>query len=443
VLKMGRRSNKRRKLLRNRKKACRRGKTSTANGSDNNNNVKKSQDNDNNNTFSSNNNNNRTDNNMNNNNTSYNNNEMRDNNNNNSANNGTTNNDERKRDSNNNNTSYSSQDSNNKNNSNDKNMKKRQENNNNNTSNNNNNYSNNKMQDNNNDTNNSYNNNTNSTNHNNNNNNANNVNNNHNSANPNHNTSLNDGKKKKKKTKKKKKKVVNARTSDVLKEKMLRTHKPHRTPYAMRPRDRKCMTCQKDEKTLGRKLRRCGKCGLAAYCDTACQKEHRVVHKAYCEFWSNQNTPDRANGERCILFDRTFGGYYSLYQGHSYRQYGVGILVATLSHAAADFVAIKDPDRKDKRTITFSYVRQSQIPVFLSNLSMERKNANSVNEEKECFASAVVAGLEAVSKLSKNIEKGMFFVLVLKSPERQPVEVHVMQVVFQCCYYYYLMLSLI
>jgi len=392
---MGRRSNRRRRILRNRKKQLRRGNNSTADGR-NNKNMNKSQDN-------------------NNNNTSCSNNKMQDNNNNNNANNGINNNDEKNRDRNNNNTSASNSTDHN-------NMKKIQDNNNNNTS-----YSNNKSQD----SNNNYYNNTNSNNHNNNNNNANNFNNNnnnnnHNTGNPNHNTSLNDSKKKKKKNKKK---LVNARTSDVLKEKMLRTHKPHRTPYAMRPRDRKCMTCQKDEKALGRKLRRCGKCGMAAYCDIACQKAHRVVHKAYCEFWSNQNTPDRANGERCILFDQTFGGYYSLYQGHSYRQHGIGILVATLSHPAADFVAIKDTDRKDKRTITFSYVRKSKIRVFLSKLSMERKNANGVNnEENECFAATVREGLKFVRRLSQNIGKGMFFVLVLKSPERQPVEVHIMQV---------------
>jgi hypothetical protein len=50
-----------------------------------------------------------------------------------------------------------------------------------------------------------------------------------------------------------------------------------------RPHDlAKCVYCEEVATEAALALRRCGRCKGAAYCSTACQREHWRAHKCHC-----------------------------------------------------------------------------------------------------------------------------------------------------------------
>jgi hypothetical protein len=73
-------------------------------------------------------------------------------------------------------------------------------------------------------------------------------------------------------------------------------------------------------------------------------------------------TAEDGDGIRRLLFDRAFGGAYSLLQRARYLEVGEGVLVADLSHPVAEFLgANRAPnDARGCRSVKFSFFLRRQ-----------------------------------------------------------------------------------
>lgn len=71
-----------------------------------------------------------------------------------------------------------------------------------------------------------------------------------------------------------------------------------------------------------------------------------------------------------MLYDRTFGGAYSIFQGYHFMKFGIGAVVADIHNCKEEDFALSCADAKTRglrREITFSYLR---TPAETSELSV-------------------------------------------------------------------------
>jgi hypothetical protein len=104
-----------------------------------------------------------------------------------------------------------------------------------------------------------------------------------------------------------------------------------------------------------------------------------------------------------ILFSYEFGGAFSVFQGHASRIHdGEGVVVATLSHHAAEFDMKKSPEKK--RSITLEYVSASA-----SLLELEGKwEQQEVSPQPIESMFEFVRGVGKQQQLSSSEQKKMY-----------------------------------
>ena len=172
------------------------------------------------------------------------------------------------------------------------------------------------------------------------------------------------------------------------------------------------------------KLKVCQQCGSAAYCSPACQKADWKTHKTFCKMCASTYTAEDGDGARRLLFDRAFGGAYSLIQRARYLEVGDGVLVADLSHPVAEFCGANraQDDARGCRSVKFSYVAKAYVG-GLAHTSL-------ASDQPDTLLDGAMGAVEHMRKEMKKVqpdtEPEMFFVLALREPHKRGLSVHMM-----------------
>jgi len=172
------------------------------------------------------------------------------------------------------------------------------------------------------------------------------------------------------------------------------------------------------------KLKLCQQCGTAAYCSPACQKADWKTHKTFCKMCASNYTAEDGDGIRRLLFDRAFGGAYSLLQRARYLEVGEGVLVADLSHPVAEFLgANRAPnDARGCRSVKFSYVAKRHVG-GLAHASLASNQPDTLLDGAMMAAKDTWEGMK---KVQHDLAPEMFFVLALREPHKRGLSIHVM-----------------
>ncbi len=115
------------------------------------------------------------------------------------------------------------------------------------------------------------------------------------------------------------------------------------------------------------------------------------------------------HGLNVLLHDRTFGGQYSIYQHHMFRDNGPGVVVCDLSHEGEAFVLPRGaPDLH--RCVRFSYAHSA---AQLRELNQQFARARHMDDANFSVLEGQIQGCSAIEA---RLYPGCIFVLVLRSP---------------------------
>lgn len=167
------------------------------------------------------------------------------------------------------------------------------------------------------------------------------------------------------------------------------------------------------------KLMTCKQCGTAAYCSRECQRAHWKTHKVLCKLTSDMFTIEDGDGIKRLLFDRAFGGAYSLFHRARFDELGTGVLLADLSHPVAEYCGASraQDDPRGCRTIKFTYVPKRTV----GGLAHESLAAN---QPDTLLDGAMEQAAEMAAHCQTDADR--FLVLALREPKKRGLSVHLM-----------------
>jgi len=138
-----------------------------------------------------------------------------------------------------------------------------------------------------------------------------------------------------------------------------------------------------------------------------------------CKIASDTHNVEDGQGLKTLLFDRAFGGAYSLFHRARFHELGPGVLLGDLSHPVAEFCgatrAVDDP--RGCRTIKFTYVPRRGV----KGLARESLATN----QPDSLLDGAIAQVAAMATGSK-LEPDRFLALALREPHKRGLHVHLM-----------------
>jgi len=138
-----------------------------------------------------------------------------------------------------------------------------------------------------------------------------------------------------------------------------------------------------------------------------------------CKVASDTHIVEDGQGLKKILFDRAFGGAYSLFHRARFHELGPGVLLGDLSHPVAEFCgatrAVDDP--RGCRTIKFTYVPRRGVG-GLAHESLATNQPDSLLDGAIAQVAAMATGCK--------LEPDRFLALALREPHKRGLHVHLM-----------------
>lgn len=172
----------------------------------------------------------------------------------------------------------------------------------------------------------------------------------------------------------------------------------------------------------------CARCGMVAYCSKECQKAHYQGHKLWCKMTAEAHNAEDADGGKCILFSRMFGGAVSMLLKHGREKHGRGMISAKCSHRWSEYC-----DRRrvegDQRSITLTYVPEGEPVLELQRQglgdSQPKHDADGPGWVENAMFSCDKFG-ETAFQCSKSPDDGTppdrFVIVGLQSPHKRFIE---------------------
>jgi hypothetical protein len=149
---------------------------------------------------------------------------------------------------------------------------------------------------------------------------------------------------------------------------------------------------------------------MVKYCNQVCQSiDWERGHRNTCMEYQSYMKPQVTHGLNVLLYDRTFGGKYSIYQHHMFRDHGPGIVVCDLSHEGDAFALSRGaPDLH--RRVRFSYAHSA---AQIRELNQQFARARHIDDAD---FTVLEGQIQSCSLMTARLYPGCIFVLVLRSP---------------------------
>ena len=175
-----------------------------------------------------------------------------------------------------------------------------------------------------------------------------------------------------------------------------------------------------------RKLQECTRCGMVAYCGRECQKAAYPEHKEWCRLTADTHNADDMDGERRVLFSRSFGAAMSMMLTHGRAKCGRGMISAVCSHRFSEYCGARRAadDLRGGRKITITYVPERAVE------KLEREALNERQPQTDAAGPGLLkGGMDALDMIGEELLRRMgqtgaadrFVLLGMQSPHQRRV----------------------